>query len=68
MPLRTMAEQEPLDAAAASASVNVQPEDAAMDAEVGGSLDALANGMALAELVRTVEALAAAASDEKWLL
>ena len=68
MPLSTIAEQEPFDAAAASASVKVQPEDAVTDAEVGGSLDAIADGIALSELVGSLEALAAAARDDTPLL
>ena len=59
IPLRTMDEQEPFEAAAVSASVKVQPEDAVTELALAELLDALA-GAAAEE-----EALAGAAPEEE---
>lgn len=78
MLLRTIVEQDPFDAVAASASVKVQPEDAVMDPGVAGSFVALSTGPELislfelgdagGELADALETLAEAAREDRALL
>ena len=78
MPFRTIVEQDPFDAAAVSASVKVQSEDAVIDPDVGrllegiaGSLVALETGAALTSALELGDAggeLVEAAREDKALL
>ena len=77
IPLKTMLEHDPFDAAAASASVKVQPDEAVTEPDVTGLLEELAAGTELAEfpaaldtgteLTRPLEALTGAAREDDSL-
>jgi hypothetical protein len=77
MPLKTMVEHDPFEAAAASASVKVQPDEAVTEPDVTGLLEALAAGTeptdfpaALdtgTELTSSLEALTGAAREDDSL-
>ena len=56
MPLKTMVEHEPFDAAAAFASVKVQPDEAVTELELVGTLEALAAGTEATELAAALDA------------